>query len=218
MNDDFARDLTRSSRAFQDFVWPVVEKVCGGGRLTLVENSTARGLAKEFDTLAGIDAWQLLDDRGFMRGIASRVQEIRPGREPYPTFTIRSCRFGGAATEFEKRLSAIRDRDSGALYPALTIQAYVRTWQYGPLLAAGVARTVDIFNHLAGLVRDGRVQRQYTHERGCRTRGTPSAGRTRLGAGCVQGCAEFYVARWRDMDRADLRCETWPRSSRRGAA
>lgn len=210
MNDDVARDLSGSSRAFKGLVWPAVRAWCGSGRLALVEDSTARGLAREFDVLAGIDAWQLRDDRGFMRGIASRVQEIRdPSRPPFESFTIRYRRYGGAATEFDKRLSAIRDRDTGALFPALTIQGYVRSWSRGPLLAASVAYTVDVFEHLAEQLRTGRARPSYRHEPGCNNRGVKD-----LRHGCVQGCAEFYPVWWDSLRRADRKCKVWPRDVR----
>ena len=206
MNDDVIRDLSWSSRAFKDMVWPEVDRLnwCGRGRLVTVEGSTTEGLAKEFDTLAGIDAWHLLDNRGFMRGIASRVQEILPGRDPYATFTVRYRRYGGAATEFEKRLSAIRDRDSGALYPHLTVQAYIRDRRGGPLLAAAMSKTVDVVNLLAQQLSDSTAERaKYVHERkrGCLKRGYEA-----LGPGCVQGCAQFYPVKWEALASAGLRC------------
>lgn len=213
MNDDVATDLRCSSWAFKNLVWPEIEGWCGYGRLKLVEDTTARGLAKELDTLAGIDAWQLLDNRGFMRGIASRVQR-RP--EPYRSFTIRYRRYGGATTEFEKRLSAIRDRDAGALFPALTVQAYVQSWERGPLVAAAVVRTIDMFEHLTAQFRAGRARPRYVHERGCNNRDEKA-----LRQGCVQGCAEFYPVWWDALRQAGLRapgCPVWPDDAMRRTA
>ena len=68
---DWRHDMTESSYAFKTYVWSKVGPWCDEGRLEIVESSTATGLVRDFDTFAGVDAWQLLDDRGFMRGVAS---------------------------------------------------------------------------------------------------------------------------------------------------
>lgn len=183
MNDDVSRDMASSSLAFVTHVWPAVAAWCGDGRLEMVEDSTARGLAKEFDTLAGIDAWQLLDDRGYMRGIASRVQA---GDRNWRTFTIRSRRHNGSRTEFEKRLESIRDRRAGAIYPALTIQAYVRDFVRGPLLGAAVVRTLDLFEYLDAQIEAGTVETNSTTN------------------------ADFYVLRWPTMVDFGVQVREWP--------
>src|SRR5437762_25013 len=75
-----------------------------------------------------------------LRGIASRIQYGRS----YPTFTLRYKRSSGAATEFEKRLYAIRHGAQGYIYPHLTIQAYISR-PSGRLLAAAVTETSSLY-------------------------------------------------------------------------
>jgi hypothetical protein len=204
VNEDVTRDMSWSAQAFVRFVWPVVAPWCGGGELKPVESVSASGLVRDLDVLAGIDAWQLLHDRGYMRGVASRVQD----RRMYGTFTVRYRRHGDATTEFEKRRAAIRDRDAGALYPALTVQGYVADKARGPLIGAGMARTVDIIEHLAKRLTAGRAKPLYVHEVGCPKYGTyPSPS---LGRGCVSGCAEFYAVDWGGLRDDGYECRTWP--------
>jgi hypothetical protein len=191
MRPDVARDMAKSSRAFVQYVWPAVSAWCGIGRLEMVESSTARGLVRDFDTLAGIDAWQLLDHRGFMRGIASRVQE---GDRNWRTFTVRSRRHNGARTEFEKRLEALRDRRSGAIYPALTIHGYVRDFESGPLLGAAVVRTIDLYEYL-----DMQVEAATA-----RTRSTTNA--------------DFYYESWDRLAEFGVQLRIWPDDYKAGAA
>jgi len=90
-----------------------------------------------------------------MRGIASRVQE----REwDHRKFTIRKSRSSGAKTEFEKRMEAIRNQSEGALFPALTIHAYVGNYRSGPLFSAAVVYTVDLYKCLEIQISEGRAK------------------------------------------------------------
>ena len=129
-------DLSWSSRAFVEQVWPIVKQWVGG-EVSLVESVRADGFVRDLDTLAGIDAWHIVRAREQMRGIASRVQRVD---RPYATFTVRMSRDSGAVTEFEKRVAAIKD---GWLYPHLTTQAYIANAD-GRLLSVGMARTRDV--------------------------------------------------------------------------
>lgn len=122
MREDVKRDLEASKSDFLDVVWPAIKQWCGKGELVPCEGEVSDRLKTQFDTLAGVDAWQIIDGVG-MRGIASRVQPVASGR-PWNTYTIRTARPSGAPTEYEKRLDAIKS-DRGLLYPALTVQAYV---------------------------------------------------------------------------------------------
>lgn len=146
MRDEVARDLSRSSSAFLRLVWPAVSRFVQAGDLIPCETVTARGLVGAFDQLAGIDAWQLVRGEGFMRGIASRVQFIAPGYEPYNTFTIRYDRENGTKTEFEKRRDALEHQHDGWAVPWLTIQAYVDQ-DATVLLSACVVKTSDLIRY-----------------------------------------------------------------------
>lgn len=146
---DWRTDLKDSAFEFQRVVWPVVRVACGGGELVPVESVTETGFAKQLDTQAGIDAWQIKSSSG-LRGIASRIQwdDGRPSF-PYCTFTIRKQRSSGAETEYEKRLRAIRERQ-GWLFPYFTVQAYLtQPKRFGDLLSVCVAKTEDVIDMIA---------------------------------------------------------------------
>jgi hypothetical protein len=117
MSVQIQQAISRSSTAFLDVVWPQIGPVFGGGQIIPVETVTDSEMAKLLDTRAGIDMWLVLGDS--MYGLASRVQWSDTS---WDTFTVRRSLPSGASTEFDKRRHAIT---SGALYPRLTVQAYV---------------------------------------------------------------------------------------------
>ncbi len=143
MRNEVAKDLSRSAKAFLEIVWPVIRDSVGGGELVPVESVTAEGFTKELDQLAGIDAWQIIRADGIMRGIASRVQWVKSN--PYNSFTIRKSRTSGAITEYEKRLLAMKKRRLGALFPGVTVQAYLEE-QTDKLLSVAHINTYDLFH------------------------------------------------------------------------
>lgn len=99
-------------------------------------------LADDLDVLAGIDAWQMVDEKGVMRGIASRIQW---GDKSWRTFTLRKDRPSGARTELQKRMTAFIEADSGWLMPTITVQAYAsKPRREGRLIEAGVCYTRDL--------------------------------------------------------------------------
>ena len=149
--------LTDSRRDFMDIVVPVSLPVLGGGEVIPVEDVSAEGFVRDLDVLAGIDAWHMVREDGLMRGIASRVQ----WGPVYRTFTIRAKLPSGGSTELHKRMQALERSGEGWLFPHLTCQAYL-TDHGGPLLAVGVAKTIDIL----WLVSHG-----YYTERTCKTDG-----------------------------------------------
>lgn len=139
---DVAEAMSKSARDFVECVWPVVRDMVGGGDLEPVEAVTASGYARQLDMLAGIDGWQVRGDKG-MRGIASRVRYL--DRPRTPSFTIRSSRRSGAATEYQKRMRALREPDEGYLFPHWTVQAYL-TEDRSRLLLAAAIRTAALFS------------------------------------------------------------------------
>jgi len=139
MRANVCTDLNDSSRAFLMAVWPKIKMACGGGDIRPVEILDDIEIAKQLDTLAGIDVWQTKTDIG-VRGIASRVQF---GDKAWNTFTIRLARESGSATEYEKRLDAI---ETGRfIYPYLTVQAYVTARNNPTLLSCAVCKTKDLY-------------------------------------------------------------------------
>ena len=116
----FENDLTDSSKAFLQLVWPVMKSRLGGGDVIPVESVTDRSMAQMLDQYSGIDAWHVTGNKQ-MRGISSRVQF---GPKNWDSFTVRYARDSGAATEYEKRKRDIESA-GGYLYPQITVQAYV---------------------------------------------------------------------------------------------
>ncbi len=136
-------DLEWSARVFTQQIWPIMRLVYHDSELIHIETIKDSELAKKFDQLSGIDAWQIHNDTN-IRGIASRVQKPPKWSSngyPYNTFTIRKSRDTGTKTEYEKRLYAINSSD-GWIYPYLTVQAYVNA--KGRLLSFATARTVEV--------------------------------------------------------------------------
>jgi hypothetical protein len=137
-------------------VWPVIGPMIGGGTLDLVGSHRQDDpMRAALDIRAGIDAWQLCDANGPMRGIASRVQRVL---EPYPTLTTRQLRTTGTDTELVKRMRAVTDPDKGWLYPTLTTHAYEHK-HTGVLLAAAVTYTLPMYRAVLDDFRRPRGQR-----------------------------------------------------------
>lgn len=139
--------IRKSSSAFIHWVWPEIRKGIGGGELIPVEGVTTDEMSQKFDTISGIDFWQMMGDEKGIRGIASRCQPI--GKN-YHTFTIRKSLRSGRETEFHKRMRAIDGDIEGLLYPAITVQAYLDSYD-GPALSIGYIKTRDLFHAVRGL-------------------------------------------------------------------
>lgn len=140
MNKKVEKDLSDSCFDFLRLVYPKLQtENFISGKLVPVESVTAEGTTKDLDMLAGIDIWQIRQDKG-MRGIASRLQW---GPKAWNTFTIRKKRSSGAKTEYEKRIEAITTKVW--LYPFFTCQAYATERRSGDLLSVAIAKTETIF-------------------------------------------------------------------------
>lgn len=137
---DVKRDMRKSTPDFLNVVWPALQKNCPelhGGQLRAVEGKGTE-LSADLDMRAGIDAYQRWDRA--MRGIACRVQ----WEKDYRSFTVRTSRPNGTETEYQKRLTVIKRRDEGFIYPYWTIQAYLDQ-PGGTLLSAAVAKTAELY-------------------------------------------------------------------------
>ena len=144
-SDEVRRDLSASAQDFLRVVIPAIRPLIGRGRIEPVESTAPEGLRRDLDILAGIDAWQMVDEHGRMRGLASRIQ----WGDNWRSFTVRLERPNGSKTEKEKRISAFLQPQAGWLLPALTIQAYLtRPKPGGHLIEAGVIRTADLLDHM----------------------------------------------------------------------
>lgn len=138
--NNFKTDLADSAFDFLRVVYPKLkDENLISGELIPIESVTAEGTTKALDMLAGIDIWQIKDDKG-IRGIANRIQW---GPKPWNTFTIRKKRQSGAKTEYEKRIEAITNR--AWLFPYFTCQAYITERRIGYLLSVAIAKTETIF-------------------------------------------------------------------------
>jgi len=149
MRHEVARDLSDAAFEFERVVWPALAPMIGGGEYTSVELASEKATADDLDTLAGIDAWQVIRDEHCVRGIASRVQwDVW-----YQTFTIRISRDNGTTTELFKRLKAIKNIDKGYLFPHLTIQAYVKKpKRKGELIGCAAVKTIGLYTEAERLM------------------------------------------------------------------
>lgn len=184
------RAIKQSSGLFVDHVWPVISPAIGGGELVPVETVTESGFARDLDTLAGVDAWQVSRPDG-MRPIASRVQQSEltmGGYRPWNTFTIRYTRPSGSLTEFHKRLTSIRD---GFLHPHLTVQAYLDTFASARLLSVAVVDTASLYAVAASWVEQhGDEPDLWKWRDGCKVKN-------------VTGGSTMLVVDWRLVESSD---------------
>ena len=142
--------IKKSSQHFMQYVWPIIRDYIGGGEIIPAEGVTEYEFAKELDTTAGIDAWQIFHNKIGMkciRPIASRVQWERDAWADYPfnTFTIRCELSSRNFTEYHKRLYAIKHKTDGILYPAITIHSYLGK-DGPPVYSIASIKTDDLFD------------------------------------------------------------------------
>lgn len=150
MRLDVSRDLSDSAHDFLRVVWPAISPWCRGGELKPVEAIAPAQFERQLDTLAGIDAWQIIDDAG-IRGICSRVQWMPKKADGtydfYKTFTVRKRRTNGVSTEWEKRTLALANKEAGFIRPALIVHAYVQMpRRMGELIYVCMCRADDLFS------------------------------------------------------------------------
>lgn len=157
--------LSNSASDFVNIVWPSIasEEGVGGGKIIPVEVVSPDDFASEIDILAGVDAWQIVQNNKGMRGIASRVQ----WGGDYRSFTIRYSTPSGAETEFQKRLRAIQNPDEGYLSPHLTIQAFLNK-QGGQILSVAAIPTRHLIQQAQKLIELGCMNNGYDPRYGVR--------------------------------------------------
>jgi hypothetical protein len=136
------KTIEDSSKAFLNIVWPSISEFVGGGDAIPVEGVTTDLMRKKLDMLAGIDFWQIMDNDMGVRGIASRCQPIS---KDYHTFTIRCKLVTGNETEYQKRLRAINGDIEGLIYPSITVQSYLTSFD-GDLISVGVIHTKALYD------------------------------------------------------------------------
>ncbi len=136
--DTIAEKLAASAKDFERLVWPVLQPILGGDRITRVEG-LPHEFCKDLDR-AGIDAWYVSGEH--MYGVASRVQWVGPRQKLYQSFTLKWLDRHGRRAEFWKHLAAIQD---SSLHPHRTVQAFVATPAgFGSLIVAACVRTLDL--------------------------------------------------------------------------
>jgi hypothetical protein len=127
----------RSVEAFTRLVVPVLSRHWS---VTFEVADQGAGVGRLMDRAAGIDA-AYTDQAGRVWGMAYRMRWIRQGYGPWNTFTIRKWVASGAATEWDKRVAAVR---SMSLKPDYTLQANVDA-ELDVLVNAAVVRTSDLY-------------------------------------------------------------------------
>jgi hypothetical protein len=170
--------LRQSGADFEALVKPLLLSVMPG-KIFKVEGESHPAL-DAMDRFGGID-YLYLSPFGDLKGVASRIQS--PEKD-YRTFTVRCQRESGARTELAKRSA---DVQHPGIFPALTLQAYVRDLttpvRKRILLRFAVARTSDLLK----VVKDGGYRTQFTGQ-------------------AQDGQASFYVVGWDAM--VDAGCTT----------
>ena len=138
--------IKKSSEDFINYVWPIIGNDLGGGEIIPVEGVTDSKIAGLLDTLAGVDAWQILSDKKGIRSIASRVQYQNPKwkiKYPPNTFTIRYTLNSGNNTEYYKRMYAFGNPQEGLLTPDTFVQAYLDE-EGSRVLSIGIIKMAEL--------------------------------------------------------------------------
>lgn len=156
MRPDVARDLSASKLDFLRVVAPVLNGgLCPDGEFEFAEGVDHR-FARWTDQVGGIDVIHRDNHGDGIRTFASRLQWVED--RAFRTFTVRSKRPTGSATERDKRIQAIA---KGWMCPEWTLQAYVqKPAGVGHLIAVAAVRTRDLYEcvelHPSGLVNAAR--------------------------------------------------------------
>lgn len=151
MYNEVANDLEKSSSLFDRVLKPKLIEVMGG-YFKVVEGTTIDEHAKKLDRYAGIDLWHINENKGVIRGVASRIQFSDTN---WATFTIRKKRESGTKTEYEKRKYAI---ENSCLYPTLTLQAYINDNE--EIQGFAIAKTKDLIT----MIDNGKAAIKHTGE------------------------------------------------------
>lgn len=133
------KNIADSARDFKNIVWPEVAEWLGSGELIPAESVTDSYFCKILDMYSGIDAWQVVNNKG-IRGIASRVQW---GEINWKTWTIRYEKQSGAKTEYHRLMNL----DTTLLKPSYHIQAYINK-KGGELMGVACIKTEDLISML----------------------------------------------------------------------
>lgn len=159
MKADVERDMKRSQCAFIEHVWQAISPHVGGGRAISMECSQDSELRSLFDSVSGVDAWQVVNGKG-MYGISSRVQ---PSGHDWSTFTVRLARRSGARTEWAKLREAVFS-DDGRLYPKWFVQAYMSR-DNANLISCAAVKTAELVRHIDCLCQEDRDTRETCNAR-----------------------------------------------------
>ncbi|MBA7558240.1 hypothetical protein ES705_51036 [subsurface metagenome] len=144
MNNNFIKNLSDSTYDTKRLVLPKIKELGWlKGKFTQIEITTDKDfkkLAHDFDSLSGIDIWQVENKKG-ITGIANRVQWTD---ENWASFTIRAKIKSGHDTEYQKRIKALKSNGK-YIYPYITIQSYIeKPRRQGKLISMGMGFTEDI--------------------------------------------------------------------------
>ncbi len=144
MNKDFIKNLSDSAYDTRRLILPKIKELEWlKGEFTQMEVSVDKDfkkLAHDFDSLSGIDIWQVENKSGII-GIANRIQWTDKN---WASFTIRAKRESGYETEYQKRVRALKSNGK-YIYPYITIQSYIEEpRREGKLISMGMGFTKDI--------------------------------------------------------------------------
>lgn len=142
MSDRVMQDM-RQSMEFVRIAQPILKKILNGGEIMAVE-SQDNEICEMLDRTCGTDYFHVYKNLGLVWGVASRIQKYNPDRKerPFNSFTVRKARDSGAATEYEKRKTAI---ERGGVYPFLTMQAYINV-KTNEIETLAIVKTQDLMD------------------------------------------------------------------------
>lgn len=185
MSKDFIINISDSVYDTKRLVLPKIKELEWlEGEFTQLEITTDeyfKELAHDFDTLSGIDIWQVEDKNG-ITGIANRVQWVDRNWK-WASFTIRKKLKSGHETEYQKRVRALKSNGK-YIYPYITIQSYIeKPRRQGKLISMGMGFTEDIIK----MIDEGR----------CKIRINP------------KDETEFYICFWKKMEERGFEVNIW---------
>lgn len=186
MSDDFPTNITDSAYDTKRLVLPKIQELKWlQGEFTQIEITTDKEfkkLAKSFDTLSGVDIWQVENKNGII-GIANRIQWPYKWNKNLATFTVRYELPSGYETEYQKRYRALNSKGK-YIYPYIAIQSYIKMpRRKGSLIAMGMGFTKDIIK----MILEGK----------CRKRENP------------RDHNKFYAVYWNEMREYGFEVHTW---------
>ena len=172
MSEKWMQDMAKSSAVIKQAL-PILRDMLNDRKLNLMPvEGKEEEVCKMLDKTCGIDYFVLRSDSETF-GVAWRCQWVEPGKE-YNSFTVRKSRETGAATEFEKRKNAVKNK---SIYPYYVCQAFVNMYT-NEIISLGLTTTETELDYIVNPITIKEIRHTGKEQ---------------------DGQAEFYVLYWCDM-------------------